>query len=492
MATVSSAAAIPEAERDRLFHSTFALLISNGVSSVLGVVFWVTAVHLYRPMDVGYGVAEIAAMTLIASIAQYGPVAIFLRFLYASGAKAGMVLRTGYGIGVGFALVIGLAFLTLTGHHVYISAGLGSGLLFLAAILLWVIFSIEDSALIGLRTTMWVPVENISFSLLKIMMLPLLVLVSIRNGVFIAWFVPVIICVIPINYYLFRKVLPAHVAQWDGLSALPTQRIITKVLAGEYLGGLATIALTTLPALFIVGRLGPSQAAYFQTPWLAGIAFESALWSIAVALTAESGARPSSVDASVRRAVRLSLALFVPGIIVLVVGAPYFLRVLGSSYAQHGTRLLQYLVLAVPFMGINVLYVTFARMARRVRRVVLCHVGVSVLTLSLMAVLIGPMGIAGAGAAVLIGQAAFAVVFAPSVVLQYRRDGMSSGFSPNTALVATGVVDAGLAEPAETVVDERSSGWPEWTKRYKSTSRNWVDPSGIGSSPPKRESGEPS
>jgi len=434
---IENASGPPEPTQDKLVSSALALLVSNGLSAALGVVFWVVTAHLFRPVDVGYGVAEIAAMTLIASVSQFSPAVVFQRFLYAAGSKAGTVLRVGYFAVIGIALTVGIGFLVFTGHHVYLSNGLTSSLIFLGAVVLWVIFSVEDSALIGLRNTVWVPIENISFSAAKILMLPIFAIFAPHNGVFAAWIVPVIGCVIPINYFLFFKVLPRHVAASKGHSLLPSRKVIGSILAGEYLGGLALIAMTTLPALFIVGRLGAVQAAYFQTPWLAGISFDFSLWSIAAALTAETGARPSSAVASVRKAIRMSLLLLGPSVVILVIGAPYFLDLLGKNYARHGTELLRSLVLAIPFMGVNVLYVTFARMARRVRRVVALQLSLAAIELVLTGALIGPMGITGAGVAFLIGQGVVAIAVLPSVTMQYRRDHMSPGFALDSSLVVT-------------------------------------------------------
>jgi O-antigen/teichoic acid export membrane protein len=135
-----------------------------------------------------------------------------------------------------------------------------------------------------------------------------------------------------------------------------------------------------------------------------------------------------------------------PGCLLLLAGAPIILAVLGHQYAAHGTDLLRWLALALPFMGINVLYTTFARMGRRIRRIVAHEVSLAVLILSLTDLLIGHIGIAGAGAAFTAGQALVACFVLPSVIRQYRRAGMAPGFAPNGALVvrnATQAADAG-------------------------------------------------
>jgi len=433
---MTAPATLPDAPRDRLVRSTVALLISNATGAVLGIAFWAVAAHLFVPRDVGYGVAAIAAMTLLASIAQLNLGMVFPRYLHAAGAQAGTMLRAGYVASIVLALVAGAVFLTLTGHHDYLKSGALPTLLFLGAVVLWVVFTIEDAALIGLRATFWVPVENAGFSALKIALLPVFVVVAPRSGVFYAWVLPMIVCIIPINYYLFRRVLPSHVRWSSGRSTLPSPRAVSSMLVGEYVGGLAFTAIVTIPALLVASTLGAAQAAYFQTPWLAGTSFDFLLYTFAATLLAESSARPTAAVATVRRAVRFAIWLLAPGLVVLVVGAPWFLRILGPAYATHGTRLLQALVLALPFMAINVTYVTYARLARRVRRIVAAQVTLAALILGLAAGLLGPLGITGAGVAFLVGQAALAVVVAPSVIRQYRSRRMSPSFAPEATLIA--------------------------------------------------------
>ena len=117
-----------------------------------------------------------------------------------------------------------------------------------------------------------------------------------------------------------------------------------------------------------------------------------------------------------------------------------FLRTLGVSAA------------ALPFMGVTVAYLTYARLARRIRRVVAVQVGLAALVIALTAVLIPHLGITGAGVAFTASQALFACVLLPSVLRQYRRPGMAPGFAEDALLVAREIDlgDAGEADdPAE-------------------------------------------
>jgi O-antigen/teichoic acid export membrane protein len=433
---VNQGASLPDAQGDRLFRNTFTLLISNGSGAVLGVAFWAFAARLYSPDFVGDGAAEVNAMTLLASFALLNLGTVFPRFLYAAGSRAGVILRAGYAASTSIALVASIVFLLVTsGHRDYMQPGPLAEIVFVAAVVLWVIFTIEDAALVGLRAPFWVPVENTTFSVVKIALLPVFLVVAPRVGVFTSWVLPVVACVCAINLYLFRRVVPAHVRRSSGAGVLPERKVVGKILLGEYFGGLSLTAMTTLPALFIVATLGKAQAAYFQTPWLAGMSFDFLLYSFATSLIVEATARPSMAAATVRKSIRLAAWVLGPSVIVILVCAPWFLQILGSDYAAHGTRLLQYLALAMPFMAVNVLYVTFARLARRVRRVLFVQVSIAAIVLTLCYVLISRIGISGAGVALLAGQGVVGLILLPSVVRQLRHPDMSPSFAPGAALV---------------------------------------------------------
>jgi O-antigen/teichoic acid export membrane protein len=435
MGQVAPALPLADATGDRLVKSVVALLTSSVAGALLGLVFWAVAAHLYPARSVGYGAAAIAALTLLANVAQLNLGAIFPRNLYASGARARSVLVSGYAASALLAVLAGILFVVLTGAHPYLARDVFPAPLFVVAVVFWVVFTIQDSALTGLRATFWVPVENTSFSLIKIGLLPVFAAVAPLSGVFVSWTLPVIACIIPVSYFLFRKVVPTHVSRSAGRGSLPHARVVGSVLAGEYVGSLSFIALTSVPALLVLAKLGAEQTAYFQAPWLIGTSFDFLLFGIATSLLVESSARPTVAPTLVPRAVRLGCLLLLPGCLLLLAGAPIILAVLGHQYAAQGTSLLRWLALALPFMGVNVLYMTFARMARRIRRIVAVQVSLAVLVLSLTDLLIGHIGIAGAGVAFSSGQALVACVVLPSVVRQYRRAGMAPGFAPNGALV---------------------------------------------------------
>ena len=128
------------------------------------------------------------------------------------------------------------------------------------------------------------------------------------------------------------------------------------------------------------------------------------------------------------------------------------------------------MALAFPFMAVNVLYVTYARLARRVRRVFSVQVAVAASVLSLTWLLVVPLGLTGAGVAYLGSQAAMAVIVFPSVRRQFLRPDMRPGFAPDARLVARNA-DGFAPSPAElpsttdTIVPPTAGADGRWLRR---------------------------
>ncbi len=102
--------------------------------------------------------------------------------------------------------------------------------------------------------------------------------------------------------------------------------------------------------------------------------------------------------------------ILVPAVALLVLAAPWILRVFGSSYAAAGTGALRLLGLsALPFV-VSGTAVSAARGRRRTRQVTAVFGGLFVLIVPLGLVLLAVDGITGMALAVLIGQSTMAII----------------------------------------------------------------------------------
>ncbi len=99
---------------DSLFKNAYFLMLSTGVSAVLGLGFWLVAARYYSEEAVGQGSAAIAAMRLLASITATTMIGAVVRFVPRAGrATGGLVWRAYAASSVVVALAAVVFLLTL-------------------------------------------------------------------------------------------------------------------------------------------------------------------------------------------------------------------------------------------------------------------------------------------------------------------------------------------------------------------------------------------
>jgi O-antigen/teichoic acid export membrane protein len=262
-----------------------------------------------------------------------------------------------------------------------------------------------------------VPVENVSFAVAKLALLPLLVLLPAGSGIVVSWVLPAIVAVVIVNL-LFRRFLPT-LETVDG--TLPPRRRLASFVAGEYVGNICATAAVQLMPLLVLWRLGAAAAAYFTLPWLISMGISFLMWNVASSLVVEIGGARGSSDELLRRSLLLWGAIVLGALVVCGLGAHPLLELAGSGYAAHGAALLRLVGLSAPFGAVIALYSTLAWLDQRVWLLAgfLATSGVTLLATSL--VLLPHLGLAGVGWANLGTQAAAAIVMAPLAARRIRR-----------------------------------------------------------------------
>jgi O-antigen/teichoic acid export membrane protein len=266
---------------------------------------------------------------------------------------------------------------------------------------------LQDGALTGLRQARWVPIESSVLSVLKIGLLLILVSISPRGGIFLAWTVPVLMVLVPINFLIFRRLIPRHLEQgndvkWDLRAAL-------RLAAGNYIGTLLLLAATMLLPIVVAAEAGSRQTAYFYIPWTIWIGLQLVAMNMATSLTVEVAYDMSKLQEYVRRATVHTMRLVLPVVAVLVIGAPYVLRAFGPSYARDGALLLRLLAVAAIPNVVIALGLGVARIHHNGRLALLIPAATAVLMLVLSVILLPPLGIDGVGWATLAAQVAVAI-----------------------------------------------------------------------------------
>lgn len=405
----------------QLVRNAVALMISSGGTAVLGVVFWGIAAHLATTTVVGRTSAEIAAMMLLANIAQLSFGTLFERFLPIAGTQTRRFVTRAYVLCEVVALIVSVAYVVSGLSNGFLPSGVQWRILFVVVVLFWTIFVLQDSALVGLRASRWVPVENISFAIIKLLLLAAMISVSVSQGIFLAWSMPVIAMVIVVNVYLFKWRIPSHESKSTPNEQLPSLREISQLALAQYSTFLLSMFTPTIVALIVLERLGAIANAHYYLPALIASGLSMFLWNIATSFIVEASSEPASLHRHAITTMWTGVTVLTPCILVGVVFAPELLRVFGATYAVHGTTLLRMLLLSLPGSAVTIFYTSFAWLDKRVWWLAVRQLIITLVYFALVLTLIGHFGLIAVGIASLITSGLQGVIFFPVLLRRIQK-----------------------------------------------------------------------
>lgn len=387
---------------DPLARTALPLLINIGSNGALGVAYWMVAARLYDTRTVATNAAIIAAMTTISGITQLNLNQTLPVLVPRDRENARRIIARVYGAVTAFALVVLAVFALLVLPHLSVlsaaladKAALG---LFVAGVLVFNLFALQDAALISLRRQRLIPFENAVFGVLKLLLLfPLLALVP-DLGIYVSWIIPLAALVPVISWVIFRSPRQESV-----VTAPPVATSALSTLALDYLGYLFLIGATFFLPVIGLELLPTLGAAVFAIGWQTSSTIDLLASNVGAALTVETsyGGDPKALR---RTALRHGL-LLVSGVAILgAILAPWILSLYGSQYRADGVLMLQLLLLA----GIPRCLATFAiaeaRAHREVGFIVRLRAQTFVVALGLAVLLAPKLGVTGMAIAWLAAQ----------------------------------------------------------------------------------------
>ncbi len=343
--------------RDPLLRSAYSLGFNSILITGQGLVFWIVAARIYPSPSVGRDSALIATMTQISLVARLNMGNAIVRFL--PGYRAGeRLLLTAYATNSIAAALLATGFVLVapdvSENFAFLTREPLTGAAYVAAVILWGVFTLQDAALVAVRQAPWVPLENGLYALLKLLALPLLFAAGSMHGIFTAWVTPIVLLIVPVNWLIFRRFLIAHRAQIPGQSSrLPFgRRRLARFLAFDYLATLfAQAGLGVVPVL-VVAVLSSRANAHFYIPFSIALALDTAFFSIATSLVAEGAQAPSRVPALIRLLILRGSLIVLPLVGVLIVAAPLVMRLFGEEYVRASTSVLRIVLVASLFRAV--------------------------------------------------------------------------------------------------------------------------------------------
>jgi O-antigen/teichoic acid export membrane protein len=419
---VERARATSRAQRDRLmahlrtplFRTAYALMLSNVLTSAVGLLYWLAAARLYPTATVGRDSALIATMMLLAGIAQLNQRSALNRFLPEAGRGAGGLIARAYLVTVPATVVVVVGFAATASVLRLDSpvAGMPGDPAALAAYTLavgtWALFNMQDGVLTGLGRALLVPVENALYALAKLALLVALVaLPALSSPIFASWTVPAFVAVVALTLLVYRRLLPRRPSSPVDRPDLG-YRDIVRFVAGDYVGALLVLAYMSLLPVITLAVVGTEAGATFYVVWVIATSLNLLPLSLSISHTVETVSAGSDPMVEARRVLVHMARTLVPVVAAVLLLAPVILSLFGPRYAAEGTDLLRLLAVGVLPYAVNVLWFSLARVHTRVAAIAIAQGILAGAILGLSLLLLPRMGMNGVGVAWLVSQGALA------------------------------------------------------------------------------------
>lgn len=400
-------AVIARATRGRLERASALLMLTTLLNAVLGLGFWLAAARLYDTEAVGLAAGAVSALTLVSSFGWFGLQHVMLRYVPIAGARRGALILRVYQAALVIALISAAGFLAvLTGPFdaELLSSSPLAVSAFLAAVVAWVAFSLQDPVLIALGQEAWVPIENAVFGLLKLVAIVILAAAGATSAwaVFGSWAACAGVLVVVMSWLLTRRLLPAA---RDAAVGLPGSRAIARFAAGHHFVAVTASLPDFLVPLLVLGLLSEDATAHYYAAFTMSYALRLLAVNIASALTVEGARDQAGLGALRRRVARMVGMLLVPLAVLTAAAASPMLALFGGSYSSEGAGLLRLFALALPLSAVVVVGLAIERVRQRSARAFAVALVSAVATIGLDLWLLPAQGLQGAGVAWLIGQA---------------------------------------------------------------------------------------
>jgi O-antigen/teichoic acid export membrane protein/aminoglycoside phosphotransferase len=423
MAANGIAASLATHLREPMRRSAYALIAGTGLTTLLGMVFWLLAARLLPTDAVGTGTALASAMTFLATLSTLGLRNSLVRFLAPAGASARRLIITCYLLCVSAALVSSIVF--IVGQPLW-ADNLGflrenrfAAFGFVIATMVWVLFVLEDHVLIGLRRAGWVPVTNGIYSGVKIALLPALVSGG-AYALLAATVLPAVPIVIVVTVFVLW-VTSRRVRAGESVEKLRIAQLVRFALA-DHSSTILWLATTELLTLVVLQQAGPEASAYYFMSFTIAYALYLVTSNIGSAFVAEAARYPSRAAALAGAALGQAAILVIPLALLAFVLARFGLGLLGPEYAANGTVVLRLLLLsAIPQVVIGI-SLNAARVRRDNRLILAVYAAQAVGVFGGTVLTIEHLGLTGVGLAWLTTQVMVALV-----LVLTKRTGAESG-----------------------------------------------------------------
>ncbi len=408
---------------DVLLRNSLYLMASTGVMAVFGFAFWLVAARLYTPEAIGLASTLVMVMTMLAIIARLGFNNAFVKFL-PHAKEPNDIINTGLLATGGFAALLGVAMLLLLPVVSPPLAALTSrpdvAAVIVAALVMISANTLTDSVFVARQRAGSILGANTALSITKLLFAMLLV--SLGALGLLAAFILGVLTAAVVSFVAMRRLFGYR---FRFQLSRPFLRESARFTGGSYLVNVIDALPTMVLPVMATTLLGATGAAHYNL----AMTFAALLYAVPLAtassLFAETSNSRQVSGAALRRTLKHTGAILLPGVAVILLLGSLLLRVFGENYASGGAVVLQLLALsAIPF-ALNAIISAVLLSGPGLSRLLWGKLAGNLLLMILAYVLMARFGTFGAGAALLAGETVMAAILSAIAWRLYGRGARS-------------------------------------------------------------------
>lgn len=335
---------------DAFYRGSLYLLVNAVATSVIGFVFWTLAAHRYSAPTVGIFSGVTSGATLLAAIAALGLPITMTRHIAGAEDSRGLVLVAVIIIAT-VGTILCLATVLLLGPHLPSALHIQQRGRMVLTVTVLVVFTAVggtlDAGLVATRSSRVLLIKNIAGSIVKLVAMLLLATIFRSSGLLISFALGLVVATVLSGVALGRRIRGKSIGfrlfhmPWHYLS----------ITSGNYLATVIGILPLSLVPIEVLAARGAAQTARFSIAFLIAGFLNLIPSTTGQVLFAEIARGGMPLGKQLRKALRAVYVLLLPSLALLLVAAPFVLRLFGQAYATDATGCLRVLALSALATG---------------------------------------------------------------------------------------------------------------------------------------------
>ena len=363
---------ISRLRQDEMTWNSLFLVLSTGLQSGTGFLFWIIAAHLFSASDVGKGSALINGISLIGSLSLLGLNIGMGRYLPTARNRDSLIssgLATVAAVGAVGALIYILLTPYIAPELSFVEKSPVLTVSFALLTAAMAVNTLTDNVFIASRRAKYTTfVDGVIGGFGKLILAALLTGLG-AYGVFLASAIGTVLAAVA-SLILILLVMRVRV---DLKRPFETLRPLIRFAGANYIGNVINLFAALAIPLIVLDRLGAASSAYFF------IVFQMAqiVYAAALALEQTFLAEGSRADADMRALRRRSLRLLIIFCVVaggIMIGAGrWLLLAFGHAYYEHGYITLIAMTLAAAPISATYWFQTILRLHGKLRAIIVVN-----------------------------------------------------------------------------------------------------------------------